>query len=445
MGKPPTTRYADGGRGLIAYQVVGDGPIDLVYLTGSTSNVDVRWEQPEAAEFLERLASFSRLILFDRRGTGVSDRTATDAFPTWEEWADDLRVVLDVVGSERAAIFTMLDAGPMAMLFAASHPDRTTALVLGNTSARYAADDDYECGLPPAVVDHAVTRIEATWGTESAAVAVSPSIAGNEGFIAWLAKYMRASATPTATAAQWRSVYDSDFRPVLPSIQVPTLVLSRERYVPATADMGRYLAEHIPNATFVLLPGSDSMYYSVGSEAILDAVEEFLTGAPPHSEPDRVLATVLFTDVVESTRQAAAMGDKKWRRTLDEHDAITRREIERHRGRLIKLTGDGTVATFDAPGRAIRCALALRTATSGLGLQLRSGLHTGEVELRGEDIGGISVHTAARVGAAADAGEVLVSRTVVDLVAGSSFTFADRGEHELKGVPGTWRLFTVTA
>ena len=439
----PPTRYVDSGDGLIAYQVVGDGPLDLVYLTGATSHVDVRWDWVGAAGFLRRLASFSRLILFDRRGTGVSDRLGTEALPTWEEWADDLRVVLDAVGSERAAIFAVLDAGPMAMLFAASHPDRTTALVLGNTAARYRADDDYPCGHRPEVIERILAAMATTWGTEAAAVAASPTTADDPTARAWLAKYMRASATPAATAAQWRSVFDGDFRSVLPVIRVPTLVLSRTGYLPATVGMGRYLAEHVPEAELVLLPGADSMYYADDAEAIADTIEEFLTGVRPHRAPDRILATVLFTDLVESTRHAASRGDAEWRRTLDQHDAVSRREVEAHNGRLVKLTGDGLVATFPAPGRAIQCALSLRSAAAGLGLDLRAGLHTGEVEVRGDDIGGIAVHTAARVQSAADPGEILVSRTVVDLVAGSSLTFGDRGDHELKGVPGTWRLFAV--
>jgi len=350
--------------------------------------------------------------------------------------------VLDEVGSERAAIFAVLDAAAMGMLFAATNPERTSALILGNGTARYRAAEGYP-GMDDATVDAAVAWFETAWGTEEFAVAINPASSATPGYTRWFAKYMRASASPRLIAAQLRSLADLDLREVLPSIRVPTLVLQREAGAFATLEQGRYMVEHIPDARLVVFPGVDSSFLSADSDIVLDAVEEFLTGVRPTREPDRALATVLFTDIVDSTRRAVEVGDHAWRRTLDSHDDLVRTEIERHSGRLIKTTGDGVLATFDAPGRAIRCAVALVGGVAALGLAIRAGLHTGEVELRGDDIGGVAVHTAARVGALAASGEVLVSRTVVDLVAGSGIDFDDRGEHHLKGVPGTWRLFAA--
>ncbi|MGH9185459.1 MAG: adenylate/guanylate cyclase domain-containing protein [Acidimicrobiales bacterium] len=442
MRSAPETQYAQGRDGLLAYQVVGQGPVDLVFLSGVTSHVDLRWDTPANDHFLRRLASFSRVIAFDRRGTGASDRLASDVLPTWEEWAEDLTVVVDAAGSKSAVIFGVLDGGPMAMVFAATHPDRTTALVLGNTTARYLAAEDYACGVSPEAAEGLVQAVEDGWGSADFAVMASPSLRGDVSGAAWFAKYMRASSSPKAAAAQLRSVFQLDVRDALPSIRVPTLVLHRRSFPLVGVDHGRYLAEHIVDATFVELPGSDSMFFSDG-DVVADAIEEFLTGVRPRRDPDRVLATVLFTDLVDSTRRAVAAGDHAWRGVLDQHDAMSRAEVDQHRGRLVKATGDGIVATFDSPGRAIYCALALRHRLKAVGLEMRAGLHTCEVELRGDDIGGIGVHTSARVQACAGSGEVLVSRTVVDLVAGSNIAFEDRGEHELKGVPGTWRLFAV--
>jgi class 3 adenylate cyclase len=330
----------------------------------------------------------------------------------------------------------------MAMLFAATNPDRTSALILGNATARYRADEGYQ-GMDAETIDAAVAWFETGWGTEEFAAWIAPASSATPGYTRWFAKYMRGSASPRLIAAQLRSLADIDLRHVLPSIQVPTLVLQRDAFSFATLEQGRYLVEHIPDARMVVIPGSDSTFLAVDSDLALDAVEEFLTGVRPTRAPDRALATVLFTDIVDSTRRAVEVGDHAWRRTLDSHDDLARAEIERHGGRLIKTTGDGVLATFDAPGRAIRCAVALVEGVANLGLAIRAGLHTGEVELRGDDVGGVAVHTAARVSALAESGEVLVSRTVVDLVAGSGIDFDDRGEHDLKGVPGTWRLFAA--
>lgn len=438
----PDTQYLRTDRGLIAYQVLGDGPIDLMYLSGGTSNVDLRWDYPVAASFLRRLSSFSRLIMFDRLGTGASDRVAAEATPTWEEWADEIRLVLDAVESERVAIFAVLDAVAMGILFAATHPARTSALILGNASARYRADEGYP-GLDDRAAEEVAGWFESAWGTEEFATALTPASSALPGFTQWFAKYMRGSASPRLIAAQLRSGADLDLRDVLPSIRVPTLVLQREAFAFIPLEHGKYIADHVPDARLVVVPGADSSFLSAESDLVLDVVEEFLTGVRPPLEPDRALATVLFTDIVDSTLRAVEAGDRAWRRALDSHDDLARVEIDRHGGRLIKTTGDGVLATFDAPGRAVRCALALVAGVAALGIAIRAGLHTGEVELRGDDIGGIAVHTAARVGALATSGEVLVSRTVVDLVAGSGLGFDDRGEHILKGVPGTWTLFAA--
>lgn len=442
---PPETRYAKSDAGLIAYQVIGDGPFDLVYMNGSTSHVDVRWEALPFARFLERLASFSRLILFDRRGAGASDPIPIDAIPTWEEWVDDLNVVLDAAKSERAAIFAILDAGPMAMLFAATHPGRTKALVLGNTVARVRFSEDYPIGLSAELVEGTLKMFEDGWGTEDFAAAISPTLCRDPLMRAWFAKYQRASASPRVIAAQARSFMDLDVRWVLESIRVPTLVLHRSAVQPLPIEHGRYLAEHITGARFVELSGSDTSLVAEDSERVLDSIEEFLTGVRRASPVDRVLATVLFTDIDDSTRRASDMGDRDWRMLLDRHDEISRAEIERFRGRPLKSTGDGFMATFDSPGRAIRCALAMGEQMRAIGLSIRSGLHSGEVELRGNDVGGIAVHIAARVLALAGASDVLVSRTVSDLVAGSGFSFEDRGGHSFKGVPGEWQVFAVTS
>ena len=437
------TRYAEGHGGLIAYQVVGSGPRDLVYLSGSTSHVDARWESQQFSSFSERLASFSRLVTFDRRGSGASDPVPSQRMPTWEEWADDLRAVMDAVGSQRAAVFAVLDAGPMAMLFAATYPERATALVLGNTAARFLLAGDYPYGMTMEFAEAYVRFVENQWGTEEFAAAASPSIAADTGARRWFAKYMRASASPRGAAAQIRSAIDLDLRGVLPSIRVPTLVLHARDFAVVEVGHGRYLAEHIPDARLVEIAGSDSAFAFGDADATLDAVEEFLTGVRPAPEPDRVLATVLFTDLVDSTSRAAELGDHRWRSILDRHDELARGEVERHRGQLWKTTGDGILATFDAPGRAIRCAVGIREALRDLDLVMRAGLHAGELELRSGDVGGIAVHIASRVAALAGAGEVVVSRTIADLVGGSGVRFGAQGARALKGVPGEWDLYLV--
>jgi class 3 adenylate cyclase len=439
----PETRYAAGSEGLIAYQVVGEGPIDVVYLSGSTSHVDARWEIPAFSKFSLRLASFSRLVHFDRRGNGASDPVSLDPVPTWEEWADDLRVVMDAVGSEQAAVFAVLDAGPMAMLFAATYPDRVSALILANTTARWLAAEDYPHGLTREFAEAYVKLVEERWGTEDFAALVSPSLARHPHARMLFARYMRASASPRVAAAQVRPVLELDLRSVLPTIRAPTLVLHRRDFVFASVEHARYLAEHVRGAKLFELDGADSALPFGDADPALDAVQEFLTGVRQLPDPDRLLATVLFTDLVSSTARAAKLGDRRWRELLDQHDQLVRREVEHFRGHLWKATGDGALATFDAPGRAIRCALSIREALGELDLEMRAGAHAGEVELRNGDVGGIAVHIAARVAASAAPQEVLVSRTVADLVAGSGIALTARGTRVLKGVPGKWKLYTV--
>jgi class 3 adenylate cyclase len=441
----PTTKFAKLGNDRVGYQVLGEGPIDLVFLTGMSSHLDLRWEEPLNEYFLHRLASFSRLILFDRRGTGVSDPVPSDNLPTWEQWADDMRVVFDAVGSERAAIMAWLDGGPMAMLFAATYPERTVALVLAHTAAKYVRAEDYPHGWAPGVAEQLLHMVEELWGTEGFVSIAAPSRSQDEGFRQRYGRYLRAAARPREAAAQLRNLLSADVRHVLPLIHCPTLVLNRSGYRLVTTDHARYLAEHIPDARLVELPGTDGVLVTEHASEILDSIEEFLGGIPGGFVPDRVLATVLFTDIVNSTDLAASMGDRRWRAVLETHDEITRDQVSRFQGRFIESTGDGVLATFDRPGRAIRAARAIQESIRALGIDIRAGLHTGEIELRegGHRVGGIAVHIAARVTAIAAPGEILVSSTVKDLVAGSGSEFSDRGVYDLKGVPGAWRLFAV--
>jgi class 3 adenylate cyclase len=437
----PRTKYVAAADGMqIAYQIFGDRSLDLVYLTGTISNVDVRWEDPAIVGFLERLSSFSRVVTFDRRGVGASDRFSGGGVPNWEQWAEDLTVILDAAHSERAALFAIgVEAGKMAITFAATHPDRVRALVLFNSLGNAPGHDDD----PETWVDSFADFAEKHWGTEEFVRAICPSIIHDPVQTAWWAKYMRATATPQSIAAQSR-IGKTNINFVLPSLRVPTLVMHRTERATATLESARALTERIPDAQFVEIPGTDVPPTTQYAGYILDVLEEFVTGISASRQPDRFLTTVLFSDIVDSTRLATKLGDRAWRELLDAHDRMVRSEFKRFRGREIATTGDGFLATFDAPGKAIQCGRAICAGARNLALEVRVGLHTGEVEGRGADIGGISVHIGARVAAVAGASEVLVSRTVADLVAGSDITFEDRGEHELKGVPGTWRLFSVS-
>jgi class 3 adenylate cyclase/alpha-beta hydrolase superfamily lysophospholipase len=442
----PETRYVEVEDAAVAYQVVGadaphDDVPDLVYITGVTSHVDLRWESPRFAHFLQQLASFSRLILFDRRGSGASDSPAHGADLTWEQWAEDLLAVMDATASRQAALLATVDGGPVAMVFAATFPERTRALVLGNTSARLLASDDYPIGMSPELVEAFVTVLAEQWGTERFAHLALPGAREEER--AWFARYQRATMTPRSAVARNLAQHSLDLRAVLPTIQVPTLVLHAREYMFPDIEHGRYLAEHIPGAKLLELAGGDGgLMYDV-ADVVLDAVEEFVTGTRRMPDPDRMLATVVFTDIVDSTRLAAAIGDRKWRQLLEHHDAMTRAEIARFGGRMWKSTGDGALATFDAPSRAIRCSLNLQRLLRQLDLDIRVGVHAGEIEVAGGEISGLSVHIAARVLDAAAGGTVMVSRTVADLIAGGSFSLIDQGPRELKGVPGEWSLYRL--
>jgi pimeloyl-ACP methyl ester carboxylesterase len=434
----PETRYAKSGDVNIAYQVVGEGP-DLVLVHGFVSHLELNWDEPGMAHFLDRIASFSRLILFDKRGTGLSDRPGD--LPDLETRMDDVRAVLDAVGSERSTLFGYSEGGPMCCLFAATYPDRTSALVLYGTYAkRRDPDDDYPWCETWAERQAYAAEIERTWGIDSDLGKMIPN--ADPALERWWHTRARASASPGAARDLILMNSQIDVRHVLPSISVPTLVLHRTGDLDARPEEGRYIAERIPNAHFVEL-GGDVHVPFVDPDQILDEVEEFITGRRPIPHSDRVLATVLFTDVVGATERAAAIGDRAWRTLLDQHHALVRRELDRFQGREVDTAGDGFLATFDGPARAIRCAGSVREAIRGLGLEIRAGLHTGECELIGEEVRGIAVHTGARVAALAGPGEVLVSSTVKDLVAGSGLEFDDRGFHELKGVPGEWRLYAV--
>jgi class 3 adenylate cyclase/pimeloyl-ACP methyl ester carboxylesterase len=441
----PETRYARSGDLSIAYQVLGDGPLDLVLVPGWVSHLDYAQEYPRVAEFARRLASFSRLICFDKRGTGLSDRIPGVA--TLEERMDDVRAVLDTIGSRRAALLGVSEGGPMSVLFAATYPERTSALVLYGTMAKFTASADYPLGFPSEFLGQLVEAMIARWGRPDSPVItfLAPSLAGDERFREFWARFERAAASPGAFAALMRMNAEIDVRHVLPTIRVPTLVLHREGDSAVNVDQGRYIAERIPGAKYVELPGVDHLPMAGDFDAMVDEVEEFLTGVRHAPESDRVLATVLFTDIVGATERAAELGDHAWRALLEEHHAAVRREIARFRGREVKTIGDGFLVTFDGPARAIRCARAAREAVARLGLEMRAGLHTGECERMGDDVGGIAVHIGARVAASAQPGEVLVSSTVKDLVAGSGLRFGERGIRALKGVPGDWRLYAVEA
>ncbi len=436
----PETRYARSGDVNIAYQVVGDGPLDLVFVMGWVSHLEYFWREPSVARFLRRLATFSRLILFDKRGTGLSD--PVPSVPTLEERIEDVRAVMDAAGSERAAVLGISEGGPMCALFAATYPERTAAFVGMGTYARRMWAPDYPIGFTSPSHWHEPRPEE--WGMPAARQFLSeraPSIAEDEEAVRWYASYLVRGASPTAAAQLTAMNRRIDVRAVLPSIRVKTLVLFRAgEYL---RDATRYLGEGVPGAGVVELPGDDHLPWEGDQDAVLAEIERFLGVADTEAALDRVLATVLFTDVVGSTERAAELGDARWRTLLDEHDAIASRFLERFRGRLVKTTGDGLLATFDGPARAVRCAQAIAAEVLRVGLEVRAGVHTGEVERRGNDVGGIAVHIGARIAALAGAGEVLASRTVTDLVAGSGLTFDDRGEHKLKGVPGTWHLFAA--
>jgi pimeloyl-ACP methyl ester carboxylesterase len=439
----PQTRYARSGDVNIAYQVVGDGALDLVYVMGWVSNLDEFWTEPSYARFLTRLSSFARLILFDKRGTGLSDRVHESQLPALEQRMDDVRAVMDAAGSRQAALFGVSEGGPMCALFAATYPERTTALIMFGAYARRTQAPDYPWAPTEEQHEKFFDEIRTGWGGPVGLAIRAPSMFHDEAFRRWWTTYLVRSASPSAVLALTRMNAQIDVRGVLPAIRVPTLVLHRSGDRTLDVRGARYLAERIPGAKLVEFPGDDHLPWVGDQDAVLDEVEEFLTGVRRGPEPDRVLATIMFVDVVGSTERAAAIGDRRWRDLLEGYRAVARRELSRYRGRELDTAGDGIFAMFDGPARAVRSATSIRDAVRPLGLEVRVGLHTGEVEMMGEGAGGIAVHIGARVAANAEPGEILVSSTVKDLVAGSGLQFEDRGAHVLKGVPGEWHLFAV--
>jgi class 3 adenylate cyclase len=419
--------------------------MDIVPRSGWIGHVEAQWEIPGYARFLRRLATFGRVITFDVRGTGMSDPVPLTSPPTLEEWMDDARAVLDDASAERAAFIAVTNTGPMAMLFAATYPDRTSALVLINSYARLTRTDDYPEGAPPNVIEDAVRIVREKWGRGTLA-ALAPARERTAEVQAALSRFERHGAAPGAAATHFRLNFEVDVRDVLPAIRAPTLVMHGTQARFFRIQHGRYIADHIPDARFVEIIGADEfLWHEEDLDRIMPDIQEFLTGVRPMPEPDRVLATVMFTDLVRSTERVAELGDQRWKDLLLRHREIVRRELGNHRGREINTAGDGFLATYDGPARAIHCAQAIADRNRAIGLDVRAGLHTGECELMGEDVGGIAVHIAARVAALAAANEVLVSSTVKDLVAGSGIGFVERGTHKLKGVPDEWRLFAVEA
>ena len=436
-------RYAKSGDIHIAYIVEGEGqPIDVMWIPPWISQVEYLWSERSLQRFTQGLNRFARMITFDRRGSGLSDPFF--GAPTLEDQMDDVIAVMDAAGAERVALVGTLEGGPMAALFAATHPDRVSALVLYATFARATWAPGYEFAWPAEVRDHHMDLQVESWGEGRTVAGVAPSEATDPHFMEWAGRLERLAASPATIKRMMKLIGEFDVRDILPSLRVPTLVMHRRDDSFIKIEHSRYMADHIPGARYVELEGSDNMFSLGDSEAVLGEIEEHLTGARHEHEPDRMLATVLFTDICDSTRRAAEMGDRGWRFLLERHDALFRQALERHRGREVKRTGDGFLATFDGPARAIRCAASVAEAMGSLGLEVRAGLHTGELEVMDGDLGGLAVHIAARVMDQASASEVLVSGTVKDLVVGSGIGFEERGEHELRGVPGEWRLYAVS-
>jgi class 3 adenylate cyclase len=439
----PETRYTRVGDIHIAYQVVGEGPIDLVLADQWFSHMDAQWDVPPVAELRRRLAIFSRLILFDKRGVGLSDPVALAALPSIEAWMDDLRAVMDAAGSERAALLTNLGGTLTSAVFAASHPERVSSLVIVDGRVRFLTAPDYPIGESLEDMRRHLDQLETSWGRGMMLDVFAPSMRRTPGLRDMWARYERTAASPGSARAMIRNLYEADVRGVLPSIRVPTLVVQHAGASPFGLAAGRYIAEHIPGASYVELDGADQMLWAGDQARTVAEIQEFVTGARTSAAPDRVLATVLFTDIVGSTRRAAELGDRAWLRLLGEHDELVHRVIAGASGRVVKSTGDGVLATFDGPVRGIRAADAIMRGTADLGLSLRAGLHAGEIEMSDGDIAGMAVHISARVSALAGPDEILVTSTVKELVVGSDLTFDDRGSRILKGVPDRWRLYAV--
>jgi pimeloyl-ACP methyl ester carboxylesterase len=443
MPETPRTRYALSGDAHIAYQAFGEGDLDLVFVPGFVSNIEHYWEMPRVPDLLERLGSFARVVIFDKRGTGLSDPVAGP--PPLEQRMDDMQAVMDAAGVERAALFGVSEGGPASVLFAATYPDRTSALVLYGSTPRFRTDSDISWGATDEQVELMLAETSRTWGDGALLRLFAPSAAEDPGMEEVWGRFQRASASPAMARAVVAALFEIDVRDVLPTIRVPSLILHRTGDLVAPVAGARLMAERIPDARLVEFEGTDHVPFTGDFDSIVDEMEEFLTGTR-HARPlDRVLATVMFTDIVDSTRRAAGAGDRRWRELIKRHDELTRRQLDRFRGREVKTLGDGFLATFDGPARAIECACAIRDGVGPLGLEVRAGLHTGECELSGDDVRGMAVNIGARVGALAEANEVLVSSTVKDLVVGADLRFAERGEHGLKGVPGKWRLYAANA
>ena len=445
MDTPPKTLYARNEGVHLAYQEYGEGALDIVEIGSWVNHVEGFWAIPELARQRRRLAAVGRLIMLDRRGTGMSDPVALDRLPDLETQVQDVIAVMEAAGCEQAAIIGFTDGGALALQLAAAYPERCRSLVLWNTAARFFHGVDYPWGAPEQMLLDLVERQSADWadGNSGYLHVLAPSRAGDTRFVAEMMQLSRSAVSPGGVAHYFRQTVSVDIRDLLPQIAAPTLVLQRAQGPIVSSAMGRYVADHIPGARYVEIDGIDHLWFTEHADEVVDEIEEFLTGGRTAADPDRRLATVLFTDIVGSTAQAAELGDTRWRALLDRHDQIVRAEITRFGGEEIDSAGDGFLSTFDGPARAIRCAAAMSGTLSGIGLAIRAGVHTGEVEVRGQNIGGLAVHIGARVAATGNSGEIVVSSTVKELMAGSELTFLDRGEHELKGVPGTWRLYVV--
>jgi class 3 adenylate cyclase/pimeloyl-ACP methyl ester carboxylesterase len=428
----PNTRYALSGDVNIAFQVMGGGPVDIILVPGIASHVEFLHEFPGYSDFLRRLATFARVVTFDKRGQGLSD--AISGAPSLEQRVDDVRAIMDEIGSQCAVLLGFSEGSPMSAFFAAANPERVSKLILFGGYAKASSSEPE------------VLQLAKVWGAGAVMGRAASRVRANPEMVKLLAKFERLSASPGAAKAYMLLNTQIDVTSILPSVRVPTLVLHRRTDALVSVERGRELAALIPGAKYIEYPEGDHLPFTGDADTILGDIQEFVTGERDNSALDleRILATVMFTDIADSTRSAAEMGDQQWRRLLDNHDRMAKQTVEKHRGNLIKSTGDGVLATFDGPGRAVRCALAFETVARQLGLPLRAGLHTGEIELRGRDVGGIAVHAAARVMAHCTPGEVLVSRVVTDLVAGAGLKFAERGSHELKGLPGRWDLFAAS-
>lgn len=443
-GSPPKTRYAESDGVSIAYQVVGEGPIDLVMIPGFGSHLEVAWEHPKLAHFYNSLASFSRLTLLDKRGTGLSDRVSPDALPGIEQRKDDLKAVMDEVGIERGTLIAASDGGPLAMLFAATNPERVEKLVLINTYARRVSSPDHDEALSPEFYQGFIDLVTENWGEPIAAELLAPDSASDPVFREWWATSLRASMSPGAARAMVAMNAAIDVREALPAIHAPTLVIHRTGDGGSPVAGGRFIAENIEGARFLELPGNDHFPWLGDAEALLGAIEEFVTGEHSGGVTNYALASLLFTDIVSSTERAAQLGDRDWSALLQTHDGVVSGEVARHGGRKVKNTGDGTLSVFEGPARAARCWAAASERLRDIGLDIRGGLHTSEVELVGGDVRGLGVHIAARLIELASPGELVASSVVRDLAVGSGLQFTEKGAYELKGVPGEWQVFGVS-